>query len=43
MSSAESIVIVGAARTPLGSFQGKLKSATAPELVAAAILAALEL
>jgi acetyl-CoA C-acetyltransferase len=36
------IVIVGAARTPLGSFQGKLKSATAPELGAAAIRAALE-
>jgi len=42
MSSAESIVIVGAARTPLGSFQGKLKSATAPELGSAAIRAALE-
>jgi acetyl-CoA C-acetyltransferase len=42
MSSADSIVIVGAARTPLGSFQGKLKSATAPELGSAAIRAALE-
>src|SRR5688572_16213003 len=42
MSSADSIVIVGAARTPLGSFQGKLKSATAPELGSAAIRGALE-
>jgi len=42
MSSAASIVIVGAARTPLGSFQGKLKAATAPELGSAAIRAALE-
>jgi len=42
MSSADSIVIVGAARTALGSFQGKLKSATAPELGSAAIRAALE-
>ncbi|MBX4950519.1 acetyl-CoA C-acyltransferase [Rhizobium binae] len=36
------IVIVGAARTPIGSFQGELKDATAPELGAAAIRAALE-
>ncbi|RUM24128.1 acetyl-CoA C-acyltransferase [Rhizobium vallis] len=36
------IVIVGAARTPIGSFQGELKEATAPELGAAAIRAALE-
>ena len=42
MSSADSIVIVGAARTPLGSFQGKLKSVTAPELGSAAIRAALD-
>jgi acetyl-CoA C-acetyltransferase len=42
MSSAESIVIVGAARTPLGSFQGKLKGVTAPELGSIAIRAALE-
>ena len=42
MSSADSIVIVGAARTPLGSFQGILKSATAPELGSAAIRGALE-
>jgi acetyl-CoA C-acetyltransferase len=42
MSSAESIVIVGAARTPLGSFQGKLKGVTAPELGSIAIRAALD-
>jgi acetyl-CoA C-acetyltransferase len=42
MSSADSIVIVGAARTPLGGFQGKLKAVTAPELGATAIRAALE-
>lgn len=35
------IVIVGAARTPIGSFQGELKEATAPELGATAIRAAL--
>jgi len=35
------IVIVGAARTPLGSFQGELSPETAPELGAAAISAAL--
>jgi len=32
MASADSIVIVGAARTPLGSFQGKLKSVPRPNL-----------
>jgi acetyl-CoA C-acetyltransferase len=42
MSSADSIVIVGSARTPLGSFQGKLKGVPAPELGATAIRAALE-
>ena len=36
------IVITGAARTPIGSFQGELKEAAAPELGAAAIRAALE-
>ncbi|MGO8102969.1 acetyl-CoA C-acyltransferase [Rhizobium leguminosarum] len=36
------IVIVGAARTPIGSFQGELKEATAPELGATAIRAALQ-
>ena len=36
------IVIVSAARTPLGGFQGELKSFAAPELGAAAIRAAVE-
>jgi acetyl-CoA C-acetyltransferase len=36
------IVIVGLARTPLGAFQGELKSFTAPDLGAAAIRAAVE-
>lgn len=36
------IVICGAARTPLGGFQGELSSLAAPELGAAAIKAALE-
>src|SRR6478736_4484604 len=36
------IVIVSAARTPLGAFQGELKSFAAPELGAAAIRAAVE-
>ncbi|MFT4160788.1 MAG: acetyl-CoA C-acetyltransferase, partial [Shinella sp.] len=35
------IVIVGSARTPMGGFQGDLGHATAPELGAAAIRAAL--
>src|SRR6266516_2310293 len=34
------IVIVSAARTPMGAFQGELKGFAAPELGAAAILAA---
>lgn len=38
----ESIVIVGAARTPMGGFQGALSSRTAGELGAVAIRAALE-
>ncbi|MBX5168357.1 acetyl-CoA C-acyltransferase [Rhizobium sp. NZLR1b] len=42
MALQDPIVIVGAARTPIGSFQGELKEATAPELGAVAILAALE-
>jgi acetyl-CoA C-acetyltransferase len=42
MALQDPIVIVGAARTPIGSFQGELKEATAPELGAAAIRAALE-
>ena len=36
------VVIVGAARTPMGSFQGELADVPAPELGAAAIRAALE-
>src|SRR3954463_6321748 len=36
------IVIVGAARTPMGAFQGELKGFTAPELGATAIRAAVE-
>src|SRR3972149_485632 len=35
------IVIVGAARTAIGGFQGELKDKSAPELGAAAIAAAL--
>jgi len=41
-STKDPIVIVGMARTPLGGFQGDLESATAAELGAAAIRAALE-
>ena len=37
-----SVVIVGAARTPMGGFQGELSPATAPELGATAIRAALD-
>ena len=36
------IVIVGAARTPMGGFQGELTGATASQLGGAAIKAALE-
>ena len=42
MASADRIVIAGAARTPLGSFQGKLKGFSAPALGAVAIEAALK-
>ncbi|MBY4631317.1 acetyl-CoA C-acyltransferase [Rhizobium croatiense] len=42
MTLQDPIVIVGAARTPIGSFQGELKEAAAPELGATAIRAALE-
>jgi acetyl-CoA C-acetyltransferase len=42
MPTHDPIVIVGAARTPIGGFQGDLKDATAPELGAAAIRAAVE-
>ena len=38
----DAIVIVGAARTPMGAFQGELKGFAAPELGAAAIRAAVE-
>jgi acetyl-CoA C-acetyltransferase len=40
--TADPIVIVSAARTPMGAFQGELKGFTAPELGAAAIRAAVE-
>ncbi|SCB26850.1 acetyl-CoA C-acyltransferase [Rhizobium hainanense] len=42
MTREDPIVIVGSARTPMGGFQGDLKDATAPELGAAAIRAALD-
>ena len=40
--NSDPIVIVSAARTPMGAFQGELKGFAAPELGAAAIRAALE-
>src|SRR5471032_3235126 len=40
--SNDPIVIVSAARTPMGGFQGELKQFTAPEIGAAAIRAAVE-
>ena len=42
MSQSDPIVIVGAARTPMGEFQGVLSDVTAPELGGVAIKAALE-
>lgn len=42
MGLQDPIVIVGAARTPIGSFQGELKEMTASDLGAAAIRAALD-
>jgi acetyl-CoA C-acetyltransferase len=42
MGNQDPIVIVGSARTPIGSFQGALKEMTAAELGAAAIRAALD-
>jgi acetyl-CoA C-acetyltransferase len=39
---AREVVVVGAARTPIGSFQGSLAALTAPQLGAHAIRAALE-
>jgi acetyl-CoA C-acetyltransferase len=41
-TSFDPIVIVGSARTPLGSFQGALSSLTAPELGATSIRAAVD-
>jgi acetyl-CoA C-acetyltransferase len=40
--NADPVVIVGLARTPMGAFQGELKSFAAPELGGAAIRAAVE-
>ncbi|HEY6820775.1 MAG TPA: acetyl-CoA C-acetyltransferase [Burkholderiales bacterium] len=40
--NSDPIVIVSAARTPMGAFQGELKGFTAPELGSAAIRAAVE-
>jgi acetyl-CoA C-acetyltransferase len=42
MANADPVVIVSAARTPMGGFQGDLKGFAAPELGAAAIRAAVE-
>ncbi len=42
MTSTDPVVIVGSARTPMGGFQGDLKHATAAQLGATAIKAALD-
>ncbi len=42
MNAPDPVCIVGAARTPMGGFQGELAALAAPELGAAAIRAALE-
>ena len=42
MAQVDPIVIVGAARTPMGGFQGELKSMTASDLGGVAVKAALE-
>ncbi|HTO79945.1 MAG TPA: acetyl-CoA C-acyltransferase [Methylocystis sp.] len=42
MKANGSVVIVGAARTPIGAFLGELRDATTPELGACAIAAALD-
>ena len=42
MNRSDPIVIVGAARTPMGGFQGSLSAVPAPELGGTAIRAALE-
>jgi len=41
-NTADPVVIVNGARTPMGSFQGDLSPATAPELGATSIKAALD-
>ncbi|MGC2600825.1 MAG: acetyl-CoA C-acetyltransferase, partial [Rhodomicrobium sp.] len=41
MDKTDPVVIVGAARTPMGGFQGDFKDLAAPDLGAAAIRAAL--
>ena len=41
-SRSDPIVIAGAARTPMGGFQGALSPASAPELGASAVKAAVE-
>ena len=42
MTVSDAIVIVGAARTPMGGFLGDFKDVTAPALGARAIAAAVE-
>ena len=42
MTQHDPVVVVGAARTPMGAFQGELKDLSAPELGASAIRAALQ-
>jgi len=42
MALQDPVVIVGTARTPIGGFQGELREATAPDLGAAAMRAALQ-
>jgi len=42
MDAADPVIIAGAARTPIGGFQGELKGFTGPQLGAAAIRAAVE-
>ena len=42
MVKMRTVVIAGAARTPIGSFQGELASLAAPQLGSLAIRAALE-
>ena len=42
MTSSDPVVIVGAARTPMGGLQGDFAALTAPELGAVAIAAAVE-